>query len=964
MYWVCYMAVVLVAGLATAQTTEIEKTYYVGVATSAGVPGFGHPGPSSSAPNYLGLSETSGGPYNVLAAPIFTRDRKYQFVIEGTATFYLSTSSSGGNPGVDAINPSSPSDVVTGGTWSGNAHVGQAGDTLVFSPTTTTTPDSFYYQDAVETSMGYFAQAIDCVSIDPSPVKLLSPANGTTNFRIGTPLVWEPVASFGRRCPGDPLQGGVSAADVTAGKYPQYRILFAEGRGVLDVAANLTLAPAQGLRDIAPDVPQYPLTSASIVPGRTYSWAILALNGARSSISPTFTFTTQVEEVPVNGTTLDNGGVLQDRIFPDVPASFSKYKYYSIDVDSPGGTLLIVGSASPLQVANAPSQGAINLFVTAFNVTHPQQTIKQPTAAGGRFQFRSQEDVSLTSRRSVRVPVADAPVYYIGVEASGGSATFALTALYQCPLTSVQNSASGTACTACPVNMEALFPGAVGAPSAACRCQKGFYGPVGGPCTRCPRGGVCDGSELPSGTVGFWASPDDRSFFFTCPLPSSCLGGPDSRCEEGYEGRLCSNCKSGYYKLNSQCYKCPSSPGVTFFFGIAILGLFLVLCVELARWYRKISSVTVSINFIQTVAILPLYQLKWPQYIKVFFNDLSGFNLNPQLTAPECSFTGMSWSQQWIFTMFFPALVAAFMSVVYVVVWLLRQWQLAKSYERPIKTSRAWDIIVPTYVTFLLFFYISISQATVSFFDCTEQGDNTFTLDASADILCYSSDWFTLLPLAVLGFLIYVIGIPVALFSALYIRKNKLYDVSRKGQQMYRWLGPVYLRFHVRYYWWEMVVFARKLFLIAAGSFLTGFTLFQSVTAVFILVVALWIQLLVYPFAYQKANWLEALLNFALIVLFLMGILFQSGTLPDASGMPEFIFGVAVVLFTVCLAAALYCVGCELRDVYRPITDEDLLIMQKQLGKHELEHAHSTADVSVAREAPTLVDEDFSDDES
>ena len=957
-----------------------SRMYYVGVSGSVPAGGFGHGGPSGDG-TYLGLSSSRNGPFAPLGSASLMETVAYGFTIVGVGNpgdgVYFSTAAGGGGPGAPApISPGSPNVTVSGGTHAaGNGHVGAVGDCLRVVLPLAFTPTTFYYQSTGTTGSGYALQATPCVSSPPGAVELLSPAAGASNVPVGTPLVWQPVDGFGVACPGDPeLPGGVLGAEG-----PRYKVLFAIGSGPISPADNVTAVPPQGQQIVDPSSSRYELSSASVEPGRTYSWMIIASNGKAASVSSSWSFTTAAVVIPTNGTVLSNGVVIQDRIFPDVPASFSKYKYYSLDVASPGGTLLIVATASPWNVVSAPAQGAVNLFATPFNTSFPEQTIRRPTAS--QFVFRSEEDVGSTDRRSIQIPVASSGQYFIGVEASGGSATYGLTAVYTCPLTSVQDSSSGTSCSACPANMEALVPGYVGGVSEGCRCQAGFFGPVGGPCARCPVGGVCDGGVEPSATVGWWAPEDDRSFFFSCPVASACLGGPDSRCRAGYEGRLCSICSKDYYKLNGQCYRC-RNPGTTFFFGIVILILFLVLCVELARWYRKVSSVVVTVNFLQTVAVLPLYQLQWPQYVKVFFNDLSGFNLNPELTAPECSFP-VSWKSLWVFTMFFPVIVGALMSVVYGVVYIMRVYQVAKSVERPIKTSRAWDVIVPTYVTFILFFYVSIAKTTVQFFDCTEQADDTYTLDASADILCYSSEWFTLLPLAVLGFLVYVIGVPVYMLSWLFLRRHRLYELSPKGEKVYRWLGPLYLRFHVGVWGFESVIFARKLLLVVIGAFLTSFTLFQSLLAIAVLVVGLWIHLLVYPYAYSRSNWLEALYYVALIVLLLMGVLFQSNTLPNDDGMAQFVFGVFLVLFIICLAAAVYCVVLELRDVYRYVREEDLLEMQVQLLKRAnarkkkktgMDHVvageagrvervgYDEGGDEVVREAPTMVGDDFSSD--
>lgn len=124
------------------------------------------------------------------------------------------------------------------------------------------------------------------------------------------------------------------------------------------------------------------------------------------------------------------------------------------------------------------------------------------------------------------------------------------------------------------------------------QCVPGSYGIVGQFCTACPFGASCPGGELYTDLVlaqsGFWREPSSSAPAGVCPpfgsqcvyvvpcLPSgnaSCL--PGNICAAGYTGDRCSLCADGFYRFNSFCQVCPSSPYavIVIFVLVALLAL-------------------------------------------------------------------------------------------------------------------------------------------------------------------------------------------------------------------------------------------------------------------------------------------------------------------------------------------------------------------------------------------------------
>ena len=99
-----------------------------------------------------------------------------------------------------------------------------------------------------------------------------------------------------------------------------------------------------------------------------------------------------------------------------------------------------------------------------------------------------------------------------------------------------------------------------------CTCRKEFYSlNVSWPaCKPCPEFSNCDGGwKTPRPEAGFWRTPlcsrrtQCVNAFLKCKPNVACPGLDSNECLEGYTGRICGQCATGYYKRNQYCRKCP-----------------------------------------------------------------------------------------------------------------------------------------------------------------------------------------------------------------------------------------------------------------------------------------------------------------------------------------------------------------------------------------------------------------------
>lgn len=120
-------------------------------------------------------------------------------------------------------------------------------------------------------------------------------------------------------------------------------------------------------------------------------------------------------------------------------------------------------------------------------------------------------------------------------------------------------------------------------------------------CKSCHSHASCPGGVTqPAATTGYYAVDDD--VYVSCIPPNACLA--NSTCALGYEGPRCSECSTGYYRMQWNCLECSGSGDVW------RLSLFIVVMVMMIGYLfttsirgRTVSvtlaAISIAYNFIQ-----------------------------------------------------------------------------------------------------------------------------------------------------------------------------------------------------------------------------------------------------------------------------------------------------------------------------------------------------------------------------
>ena len=119
------------------------------------------------------------------------------------------------------------------------------------------------------------------------------------------------------------------------------------------------------------------------------------------------------------------------------------------------------------------------------------------------------------------------------------------------------------------------------------------FNPHNTSCDGCPEHATC-GMNRVQPVQGYWASSNQSVQMHKCPQPKACLG--ESRCQEGYSGRLCGTCAPGY------AFTGPFSCGICMSNAKILAGLFIAALVMLglitytvqSTWNNTRARATVS----------------------------------------------------------------------------------------------------------------------------------------------------------------------------------------------------------------------------------------------------------------------------------------------------------------------------------------------------------------------------------
>ena len=160
-----------------------------------------------------------------------------------------------------------------------------------------------------------------------------------------------------------------------------------------------------------------------------------------------------------------------------------------------------------------------------------------------------------------------------------------------------------------------------------------------------------------------------------------------------------------------------------------------------------------------------------------------------------------------------------------------------------------------------------------------------------------------MLPAAIIGLIVYTIGIPTVVGVILYFNREKIMKRDLHFGDRFSVLFVVYQR---PFYFWELLAYGRRLGIVIAKT--VTVPIVQCIIGIIVLFAALQMQNFWKPFSTKNNNRIEYISILVPLVILFSGLLFYSGRLPDQtsthviSGFVLALLIIAVIL----IVAALY----------------------------------------------------------
>jgi len=252
----------------------------------------------------------------------------------------------------------------------------------------------------------------------------------------------------------------------------------------------------------------------------------------------------------------------------------------------------------------------------------------------------------------------------------------------------------------------------------------------------------------------------------------------------------------------------------------------------------------------------------------------------------------------------------------------------------PLTLKRFLTSMAQAFLLFLLWGYFMLSESTLDYFDCVEGSDGKHYMRGDPAMECWNYGvpnlHNKLLPLAIFSILAYPIGI-FLLFATLFYkychvlrqrsRLNAIMNPNKEEAETIeemrkceRRFGFLFRRYEDEWFWWELVILARKLTYLMCGSLMTS-PLEQLLTMILVLTAFCSVFLMARPYDKVQLDVMECISLISNLILMFAGFMFFSELLTEKD--ERFTaYGVQILLVTSLIVLAAFIVADTLPSVY------------------------------------------------
>lgn len=510
------------------------------------------------------------------------------------------------------------------------------------------------------------------------------------------------------------------------------------------------------------------------------------------------------------------------------------------------------------------------------------------------------------------------------------------------------NSETGsTQCSQCPSDLTTLNEEAISAEECICTkstywpCQSGasnrslsadentFYSALNDACSigaftaslkcaTCPQGMECSGGKQtikqsswhaqPFIPAGYYVEPDNPYQAFKCNNAGAmCLGdfrtGVEQCAGSGRYGRQCHACPQGHRaRFAEPCSDCAVSGAFALLpFCIILLAVVLGVIYMLSSGKKdKSPSKTAMIGTLSIIAvntqmfsIVVSLSVGWSgTFIRYLgWMEIFAFQMDG-MTASSCYFGNDTLSPNYLPGLLLPVIVIGMMLVM----WGLSQL-LARTSSRfaPMKMDQSINALGMVLMTM----YIAVCKAVFNIFECKTNPSAPKTLRSHDGFLCSGDDVVDMIPMAVLGALVYIIA-----FGALYVWVIARAPSAYQSDAGFRLRTDFLLRrWHPEFWFWGIFFLLRNLACSVVPSISTDGS--QQILMMFALLLPMFIaQVRVWPWRDELANKHDLIMVSSLLCTLVIALALQAPT-DNADSWPSFLEVLSTLTFVSAVIACL-----------------------------------------------------------
>ena len=426
-------------------------------------------------------------------------------------------------------------------------------------------------------------------------------------------------------------------------------------------------------------------------------------------------------------------------------------------------------------------------------------------------------------------------------------------------------------------------------------------------CKECPEpGGECTGTEVIKVKAGYWRAPNVSTTIYQCFAGAQvCLGSPNmtgSACALGYRGELCALCENGWGHAGAtQCVQCEAL-GQNI--ALIVLGTVVVLAILLGWTITTLRTAETTdasvilrtvVNHMQATGKLGEFSAKWHPFLKGAFQvESSASSLSfSGVASMDCilRYYGQDYSLIFIIYMMLPVMSLVMAVGVFAVVRSLKlRPVISKKLEEEIAEERKnfpgsklvnlereyplYMILITTFCVSMFTLYQTLITQSTSVLQCkdveTAPGQVEHFLLVDFSIKCTSSNDHPFRTAAYLCAIGYGFGIPIS-FVFGYKLLNGRIAKPELTKLMFMFLIGGYKE---KYWFWQAVIMIRKMILVLIIVFIGNNTKLQSYCGMWVMSIALVMQIWFQPCEKDEHNLVEALSLAIITVTLNLGLLY------------------------------------------------------------------------------------------